>query len=314
MSNESSTLKFSGHQTFPIRYGWIYKIIQEVKAGRSISSKENIEQQMISMGMGRNMVLSIRHWIRMLGLVTCVDKKEQSYALTDLALKLFIGDDSSSPYDEYLDRIGTVWLLHWLLQSNTNELTTGSWFFNYFNSTRCSKDQLAKDIAFSLAHHNKPLTESTLNKDIDCFLLSYSTKITSTKKINEDSFTSPFTELGLIKQIDAKQYLVELTNRNNLPIEVFTYAIIDFIKRRIFLDSSNVATFSFSSLLNGINSPGRVFRLSANGLSEKLDELEIFTDGKLAWTDSQGLRQLQVNFDNISHVDPIDYLKIYYQE
>lgn len=269
---------------------------------------------MVSMGMGRNMVLSVRHWIRMLGLVTCTDKKEQSYALTDLALKLFIGDDYSHPYDEYLDKVGTVWLLHWLLQSNTNELTTGSWFFNYFNSTRCSKAQLAKDITLSLAHHNKPLTESTLNKDIDCFLLSYSTKITSTKKINEDSFTSPFTELGLIKQTDARQYLAELTKRNNLPIEIFTYAIIDFIKRRNFSGGSSVTTFSFSSLLNGINSPGRVFRLSASGLSEKLDELEIFTNGKLAWTDSQGLRQLQVNFDNINNVDPTDYLKIYYQE
>ncbi|MBF4370225.1 DUF4007 domain-containing protein, partial [Vibrio anguillarum] len=33
MSIESTSLKFSGHQTFPIRYGWIYKIIQEVVGG-----------------------------------------------------------------------------------------------------------------------------------------------------------------------------------------------------------------------------------------------------------------------------------------
>lgn len=313
MSIESSSLKFSGHQTFPIRYGWINKIIQEVREGRSISNKDNIEQQMISMGMGKNMVLSVRHWIRMLGLVTCVDKREQSYALTPLAIKLFIGEGSSRPYDEYLDKEGSIWLLHWILQSNTNNLTTASWFFNFFNSVRCNKSQLAKDIKNSLIHHDKPLTDSTLNKDIDCFFQSYSTKATSQNKINEDSFTSPFTELGLITQVDSKQYLSELAARKSLPIGIFTYAVIDFIKRKYKSSGNEITTFSFNSLLNDTNSPGRVFRLSANGLSEKLDDLEEFTKGKLAWTDTQGLRQLQDNFSDIKNIDPIDYLKEYYQ-
>lgn len=313
MSIESSTLKFSGHQTFPIRYGWINKIIQEVREGHSISSKDNIEQQMISMGMGKNMVLSVRHWIRMLGLVTCVDKKEQSYTLTPLARKLFVGEGKNAPYDEYLDKEGSIWLLHWLLQSNTDDLTTGSWFFNYFNSVRCNKAQLVKDIKNSLTHHDKSLTDSTLKKDIDCFLQSYSSKATSQNKINEDSFTSPFTELKLITQIDSKQYLSELATRKSLPIEIFTYAVIDFVKKKYEISGNGITTFSFNSLLNDTNSPGRVFRLSANGLSEKLDELEEFTKGKLAWTDTQGLRQLQDNFEDINSIEPIDYLKEYYQ-
>lgn len=268
---------------------------------------------MISMGMGKNMVLSVRHWIRMLGLVTCVDKKEPYYELTPLAVKLFIGEGKNVPYDEYLDKEGSIWLLHWLLQSNTDDLTTGSWFFNYFNSVRCNKPQLVKDIKNSLVHHDKSLTDSTLNKDIDCFLQSYSSKTTSQKKVNEDSFTSPFTELGLITQIDSKQYLSELATRKSLPIEVFTYAVIDFIKKKYEKSGNDIATFSFNSLLNNTNSPGRVFRLSANGLSEKLDELEEFTEGRLAWTDTQGLRQLQDNFEDIKSVEPMDYLEKYYQ-
>ena len=53
------------------------------------------------MGMGKNMVLSVRHWIKTLNLVTCTDKKTQQYELTDLAKKLFVGDDA---YDEFLDK------------------------------------------------------------------------------------------------------------------------------------------------------------------------------------------------------------------
>ena len=65
--------------------------------------------------------------------------------------------------------------------------------------------------------------------------------------------------------------------------------------------------------MNDIGSPGRVFRLSAVGLSEKLDEVELLTEGKIAWTDTQGLRQVQHSFININDVNPAQYLKRYYR-
>ncbi|WP_318462198.1 DUF4007 family protein [Photobacterium leiognathi] len=320
MTIESSTLKFSGHQTFPVRYGWIYKIIQEVINKKSISDKETIEAQMISMGMGKNMVLSIRHWIRVLNLVNCTDKKNQTYELTDLAQRLFVNNNEHSAYDEYMDKIGTVWLLHWLTQSiptENAELNTARWFFNYFNGIRSDKLQLAKDINLSLVHHDKELTEATLKKDIDCFFQTYASKYTSSMKVNEDSFTSPFTELGLLVQIDSKHYLAELAERKSLPIEVFTFALIDYIQKKQ-KDSggkikSDETTLSFDNLLNDVGSPGKIFRLTSNGLSEKLDQVEVLTQGKIAWTDTQGLKQVQHHFENLHEVEPSTYLDSYYQ-
>ncbi|WP_252011790.1 DUF4007 family protein [Vibrio sp. SCSIO 43140] len=316
MSIESSTLKFSGHQTFPIRYGWIYKIIQEVIQGNSLSSKENIEDQMTSMGMGKNMVLSVRHWIRALNLVECTDKKKQTYELTKLAEKLFIGKDA---LDEYLDNIGTVWLLHWLMQSidtQKAELNTARWFFNYFNGVRIDKLQLAKDIQLSLENHEKDLTDATLKKDIDCLFQMYAVKTSISGKVNEDSFTSPFTELGLITQESAKDYRAELSLQKSLPTPVFGYALIDYMQRHnIDADGNkinNINTLSFESLLNDVGSPGRVFRLTTSGLSEKLDELEILSGGKIAWTDTQGLRQVQHSFEDLQNVDPAMFLENYY--
>ncbi|WP_281222281.1 DUF4007 family protein [Photobacterium sanguinicancri] len=317
MSIESSTLKFSGHQTFPIRYGWIFKIIQEVNCKKPISSKENIEQQMASMGMGKNMVLSVRHWIRTLNLVTCTDKKQQAYALTPLAEALFVGNDA---YDMYMDKIGTVWLLHWLAQSiNTQhaELNTARWFFNYFNGVRTSKEQIAKDITLSLSNHEKDLTEATLYKDIDCLLQMYGVKRTVANKINEDSFASPFTELGLITQESSKDYRAELSAKNTLPVEIFAYAVIDFMQRKQKDSNGDItntqATISFDALLNDVGSPGRIFRLSTSGLSDKLDQLETLSKSKLAWTDTQGLRQVQHHFPDLHNVDPGLFLTHYYQ-
>ena len=314
MSIESTTLKFSGHQTFPIRYGWIYKIIQEVVKGESLSSKANIEKQMQSMGMGKNMVLSVRHWIRALNLVTCVDNKEQVYQLTPLAEQLFTHSDKHLAYDEYLDKIGTVWLLHWLLQSvepNNAELNASRFFFNYFNGIKVNKETLTIEIKDALANHMKELTEATLNKDIDCLLQMYAHKFLQSNKINEDSFASPFTELGLLKQDDAKNYLAELGGRPSLPVEIFAFSLIDFMKKK--QRDSNINTLSFDSLLKDIGSPGRVFRLSSSGLSDKLDQVETLTGGLIAWTDTQGLRQVQHSFSAINDVDPGQYLKCYYQ-
>ncbi|EGR4135691.1 DUF4007 family protein [Vibrio vulnificus] len=314
MSIESTTLKFSGHQTFPIRYGWIYKIIQEVVKGKSISSKSNIEKQMQSMGMGKNMVLSVRHWIRALNLVICIDNKEQIYQLTPLAEQLFTDKNGHAAYDEYLDKIGTTWLLHWLLQSieTTNaELNASRFFFNYFNGIKLKKDSLATEIKDALANHEKELTEATLNKDIDCLLQMYAHKSLQTNKINEDSFASPFTELGLLQQEDAKSYIAELTRRPSLPVEIFTYALIDYMQKKY--KTSKINTLSFDALLNDVGSPGRVFRLSSAGLSDKLDQVETLSEGKIAWTDTQGLRQVQHSFDSIDSIDPSLYLKHYYQ-
>lgn len=319
MSIESSVLKFSGHQTFPLRYGWVYKIIQEVSSGSSISSASNIEDQMISMGVGKNMVLSMRHWLKILCLVRDSTKNAHEVELTPLAKALFVGEAGVDPFDEFIEKIGTVWLLHWLAQSipvNGAELNTARWFFNYFNGVKTDKLQLARDIKLSLSNHDKTMNDATLSKDIDCFYQTYTSRQTTTGKSNEDSFTSPFSELGLIIQVDSKHYLSELSDKKSLPDEVFVYALIDYIKKKQIdnrVKSSNAVTFSFENLLNGIGSPGRIFRLTSSGLSDKLDAAERITNGGLSWTDTQGLRQLQQNFKDIHSLDPIDYLDKYYQ-
>lgn len=269
---------------------------------------------MQSMGMGKNMVLSVRHWIRALNLVICIDSKEQIFQLTPLAEQLFTDKNGHTAYDEYLDKIGTTWLLHWLLQSiepTKAELNASRFLFNYFNGIKVKKDALATEIRDALANHEKELTEATLNKDIDCLLQMYAHKSLQANKINEDSFASPFTELGLLKQEDAKSYIAELNRRPSLPVEIFTFALIDYMQKKY--KGSKVNTLSFDALLNDVGSPGRVFRLSSAGLSDKLDQVETLTDGKIAWTDTQGLRQVQHSFNSIDNIDPSQYLKHYYQ-
>ncbi|OZT82133.1 hypothetical protein CIK04_29590 [Vibrio sp. 03_296] len=59
-----------------------------------------------------------------------------------------------------------------------------------------------------------------------------------------------------MKQEDAKSYVAELNRRPTLPVEVFTFALIDFMQRK--QQDSNTNTLSFESLLKDVGSPGRV--------------------------------------------------------
>ena len=58
--------KFSGHETFPLRYAWIPKITQNLqgteKDYETTSQILNPDHGIIEFGVGRNMVKSIDYW------------------------------------------------------------------------------------------------------------------------------------------------------------------------------------------------------------------------------------------------------------
>ena len=64
--------QFSGHETFPLRYGWLKKAYDAVQ-----ESSQDIKPTIFSrpeaiadFGVGKNMVLSIKHWAIMTGIIS----------------------------------------------------------------------------------------------------------------------------------------------------------------------------------------------------------------------------------------------------
>ena len=51
--------KFSGHQTFTFRYGWLEKGVREVAADAAFFTRDDA---LVKLGVGKNMVASIHHW------------------------------------------------------------------------------------------------------------------------------------------------------------------------------------------------------------------------------------------------------------
>ena len=99
----SKKFKFSGHDTFPLRYGWLYKIVQEGAKGDSFT---NPEQDMIKYGAGKNMVTAMKYWGRSFGILS-----KNYKTVTQFGESIF----GENGYDKYLEDDATLWILHWKL-------------------------------------------------------------------------------------------------------------------------------------------------------------------------------------------------------
>lgn len=68
--------RISGHETFPCRYTWLPKAVRGMK---ELFSDD--EDAMVALGVGKNMVRSIRFWSQVAGIVRTT--KGAGYSLTE---------------------------------------------------------------------------------------------------------------------------------------------------------------------------------------------------------------------------------------
>ena len=289
--------KFTGHDTFPLRYGWLYKAVNHLNSGGKLqtSKEEETQQAIIKLGVGKNMVNAIRYWADSAGLLK--SNKEQNFTIYSSSKNGNYLFNEETGKDPYLEHIGSIWLIHFWLCFNQNEMTAYRYFFNVFNGEYFEKQILLAHMSTDikkLTSGDTSLNESTIQKDIDTFLNSYSKKLKQNSKVaDEEQFNSPLSELDLIQDNGKNYYLSDLNEKEELPIEVFIYALLKFVQKESKI--SKVAKVNFKSLLLDAYSPGRIFRLSEKGLGAKLDAAQAYSDNKILWLDSLGLRQITVD-------------------
>lgn len=297
--------QFSGHETFPLRYGWLKKGFDAVNENLDTQKNKSIftdDEAIARFGVGKNMVASIRHWLAATGFV---DDKASSSAInvTDLG-KLIL---SSEGLDPYLENPTTLWLIHWQL-SGKSEKTTWFWVFNHLHTESFEREYIFHALSKLAADQAWRVASATLKRDVECFLRTYVTKPQSNKSIYEETLESPLAELGLIKPIGKRDgFRLVRGAKASLKSGAFLYALTDFWERF----TRNANTLSFEAVSHEPGSPGRVFLLSENDLLEYLVDIEEFTEGALKWSETAGLKQiLRVGRKQIRKED---FLKIDYQ-
>lgn len=269
------TYKFSGHQTFVLRHGWIEKgvsLIREKPRGFLDSDV------LIRLGVGKNMVESIRYWCFQTQLFQDGDVSGE-IALTPYAAFIFGDGKKYGGADPYLEDDATLWLLHWLLIQNKT-LSTWQLVFSKLHKPEFTKAELLQSIQTWLLGEIK-VSESTLERDIDCFVRSYAG---TRGKFSEEYFDSPFLALGLIQSTsESDLYRFNIGAKRNLPAEIVGYAILKS------MEDTNRTSIHIQDCLYEARHPGQIFKLDEGALMDYLDELERKTKGILTITDTAGL-------------------------
>jgi len=291
-----TTPVFSGHETFPMRYGWLKKVydaclpISKKKRGSIIRDLFNSDEAIVTLGVGKNMVSSMRHWSVYSSLLDTDSKK--NLVINEFANELF-KDDGLDPWTE---NFATLWYLHWNFVSRkisnnnrNNQLFTYYWFFNYYNGNTFDRDNLAERIIETLKNSgSRPPSASTLKRDIDCFLGMYSSR--KIKEIaDEDNIESPLTELELINPVVRRNiFQINRGIKPTITIYTFLFALLKFWEYY----SPNIKTLSFESICYNPMSPGRIFLLNEDAIAEYLHNISDVTRGAFEYTETAGMKQI----------------------
>ena len=280
--------QLSGHETFPLRYGWLKKAFDEVRATEGEGDNRSVftgEDAIARFGVGKNMVASMRHWATVTGVIEDVPD-EQRIRSTHFGELLFGRENGIDPY---MEDPSTSWLIHWHLSGRT-EKTTWFWAFNHFASLSFERDMLVREIvrlAEDMAWARS--SPATIKRDVACFVRTYVAQPTSRRASYEDSLESPLTELGLMKSMGGRDgFRFVRGPKPTLGPGVLCYAVTDFWSRSF----NNANTLSFEALAYEPGSPGRVFLLDENSLVDLLGETERLTEGTYVWSETAGLKQL----------------------
>ncbi len=291
---------FSGHQTFPFRYTWLKKGVDAVIDDPTIFSSENAS---VTLGVGKNMVNSIRHWCSVAGLIKADYLQRGRSVPTDLGKAIF----SENGFDPYLDDPATLWLIHWKISTNMNQATTWYWAFNILKNNQFVR-QTFKQQMYEWVLNNKesmrPASNNTLERDVNCFIRTYCHS-RQTTTVKEESFDCPLVELNIIFELpDSEGYEFQRGEKVTLPIEVFSATLIAFWVNRF----SERDSLTFTDILTAPLSPGRIFKLDEDTLTLYLEKLENLTDGAMRYDETADLKQVYRHKD----VDPMQLLKRYY--
>ena len=289
-------MRFRAHETFFIRKGWLSKGIKNVVADPAVFMG-NSGNPMDVLGIGSNMVKSLRYWLQTVGLTTepAYVKKEQ--ALTDFG-KLV------KKYDPYIEELGTLWLLHYHLAKNLNDATSWYFFFNEFKLMEFDKDDFVRQLSAFLRMQNEEVSERSLEDDYNCIINTYLSRMKSNpEKVQpESNIDCPLGELGLIDISNKKNKIyrkVSPKKETIHPLVVFA-VIID--------QACGAREIKISSLQNDKLNIGKVFNMDIISLTSILYELELLGFIKVVRTAGLDIIKINGDFSFISSVE--EYYKM----
>lgn len=188
------SMKFRAHETFFIRKGWLSKGMSCVNDKPDVFVAHD-ENPMDVLGIGANMVKSLRYWLQVVGLTAETSSGRRIQEFTSLGNCVFEND-------RYIEELGTLFLLQHQLAKQKDDATAWYYFFNEFNMSEFSKDDFVEALQkyIKMSDEEDTCALRSLNDDFSCIINTYvpKYKINPSRLSPENNIECPFGELGLI--------------------------------------------------------------------------------------------------------------------
>lgn len=299
-------MPFAKHETFHIRDGWLQKGIRAVEENSNIFHDEQAPE---ILGLGKNMVRSLRFWLQATGLT------EEVYEDRRKVQKLTAFGKLLEEYDPYQELDGTLWILHYHLITNPEFATSWYWFFNSYAPSMFTFREFIDRLKVWINVQpdiTRRVAASSLRKDFDCLVRTYLPKQRDSSP--EDVLECPLTSLGLISgftQFDEETRKKERYFRleNGSPDHIHPLVML-YVLLRAQEDNAGSQQIGMQAALRGTGNVGRTFNLRPTILEDLLSALnDQYPDWRVSLTRTAGLDQL-----TLPQIPAEVVLETYYQE
>lgn len=267
--------RFSGHESFACRYAWLPKAYRAIARNPAIFFDE--EEAMVEMGIGKNMVRSLRFWIDAMDVAR--PDANKTHVLTEFAHQVL----GPNGFDPFLEDERTLWLLHWNISSKSPALFAwrymlGEWPYPEFTRSEALEAFKRQSGKFGFKH-----SDVTLAQHLDVFIHTYYAARKGKVAI-EDSLDGPLVGLGLLVLSGEKRgetgrwenvFSFRREPKPDITPKLFEYCVIDFWNRHAPQDG----TLGLRVLSTMPSSPGQVFKLTEDDVRQRLEDISLSNAG-----------------------------------
>ena len=273
---------FSGHESFHCKSLWLKKGYDYLLEGKSFNDTFAV----VNLGVGKNMVSSIRFWLKAFEL-------QENDVPTSIANYIFNDEYGVDPFCE---DIATLWILHFHLVKSAIASIYNLTFIDFQKERKeFDKNQLQGFIKrmCSVPEQKNVYNENTVKKDINVILQTYVSP-TDLKQI--ERFTSLLLNLELIREIDEGNFRFNETAAENLPLDVLLYSLLSIKEEDIVISFDKI---QYLSLL---------YCLPVTKMLGLVVELEKKYPNIIEYTDNSGIRNIHFK----KELNPLSVLNNYY--
>jgi len=256
MVSDKIHIKIKGHEKFVLREGWLSKGILAVENNARVFLQLDAPE---TLGVGTNMVKSIRYWLKAFDLVTEVP---------GVGARLNSFAEQIRDNDIYIQDMFTLWLLHSHLVKNAKQATSWHIFFNNLEVEDYTKEQIGGLLLDELSKYAGIATNIKANSVDDdvAVLLQMYCKERTIDSDPEDKNISPLSALGLLSNSKHKYYRKQ-PDLSKLSEWVILYELA------YMFDESKSNSVSIDSLYSEKNGIGNIYNLSRVAINDYLDKI-----------------------------------------